>query len=449
VGAVSLLALVARYLYRRVRLLRTLSIQPPLIAGLALFVLGPEMMNTLPGGIGDTLKGWPSIIVSFLFAALIFSEPIDPGGGGGGVPFSNITQQAIYVWFLALGQLAIGFLVAESLLVPLGYSPLLAHIIEIGWMGGHGSASAMLAVMEHLGDRSTGELGIFSATYGLVWGGMSGIYLTHHFAKKYGSEFEDPEPEPTRPESPPIHKHLDEPEAITTSAFLIAFTVGISYLIRDGVIAALRRGIPNHPIVAEVAEVMESLPVFFIAILIAVLIRKILSKRWFQSDAFGFLSRSEVARSATGLTDLSLELLIISAVGTIHLAAFLDNLLPFLLLMLAGTIWTGFALLFFARRMLPERYWKELGILNYGMATGITAVGLMLLGNLPGGAKKRGILIYGLAAPYSAPFIGGGIISLILPALTAYGYGKGLLIAIVPLMIALYLIGKRLNYQRT
>ena len=36
-------------------------------------------------------------------------------------------------------------------------------------------------------------------------------------------------------------------------------------------------------------------------------------------------------------------------------------------------------LLVIGRRLLPQRYWFELGILNYGMSTGTTATGLMLL----------------------------------------------------------------------
>ena len=54
------------------------------------------------------------------------------------------------------------------------------------------------------------------------------------------------------------------------------------------------------------------------------------------------------------------------------------------------------------------------------MATGTTATGLMLLNSyktISDKSSQQAILVYGSAAPMSAPFIGGGMISLLIPLL--------------------------------
>jgi ESS family glutamate:Na+ symporter len=114
---------------------------------------------------------------------------------------------------------------------------------------------------------------------------------------------------------------------------------------------------------------------------------------------------------------------------------------PVALLLLAGFVWVGVCLLVIGRRLLPRRYWFELGILNYGMSTGTTATGLMLLRIIDRDLDSGAAEDYALAAPLSAPFVGGGMITFSLPVLLQQ-FGGGPVVAGLALgMVVLFVLG--------
>jgi ESS family glutamate:Na+ symporter len=90
---------------------------------------------------------------------------------------------------------------------------------------------------------------------------------------------------------------------------------------------------------------------------------------------------------------------------------------------------------------LPHDYWFELGILNYGMSTATTAQGLMLLRIVDKDLESGAAEDYALAAPLSAPFIGGGIVTLSLPALLENLEPPRIMIMLVILLCALSVLG--------
>jgi ESS family glutamate:Na+ symporter len=101
----------------------------------------------------------------------------------------------------------------------------------------------------------------------------------------------------------------------------------------------------------------------------------------------------------------------------------------------------GVCLLVIGRRLLPRRYWFELGILNYGMSTGTTATGLMLLRIIDRDLDSGAAEDYALAAPLSAPFVGGGMITFSLPVLLQQ-FGGGPVVAGLALgMVVLFVLG--------
>ena len=52
--------------------------------------------------------------------------------------------------------------------------------------------------------------------------------------------------------------------------------------------------------------------------------------------------------------------------------------MPLMIMVVAGIVWTIFAVLWFSRRLFTEA-WFERGIAEFGQATGVTATGLLLL----------------------------------------------------------------------
>ena len=144
------------------------------------------------------------------------------------------------------------------------------------------------------------------------------------------------------------------------------------------------------------------------------------------------------------ITALSMELLILAAITSLNLNAVVKLFLPISVLLVFAFIWVGLCLLVIGRRLLPKRYWFELGILNYGMSTGTTATGLMLLKIIDKDLDSGAAEDYALAAPMSAPFIGGGMITFSLPILLDQFGGGPVVGALILGMVVLFLVGARL-----
>ncbi len=139
-----------------------------------------------------------------------------------------------------------------------------------------------------------------------------------------------------------------------------------------------------------------------------------------------------------------MELLILSAVASLNLNAVFELFLPVAVLLVCAFVWVGFCLLVIGKRLLPQKYWFELGILNYGMSTGTTATGLMLLRIIDKDLDSGAAEDYALAAPLSAPFIGGGMITFSLPILLDQLGGGPVVGGLILAMLLLFLVGTRL-----
>jgi ESS family glutamate:Na+ symporter len=115
-------------------------------------------------------------------------------------------------------------------------------------------------------------------------------------------------------------------------------------------------------------------------------------------------------------------------------------------LLVCGVIWTGFCLLVLSKWILPRAYWFELGLINYGMSTGTTATGFVLLRVIDPELESGAAEDYALAAPLSSPFIGGGILTIALPLLVFERVPIAVpTIAMIAVVTALVFVGKRWN----
>ena len=105
-------------------------------------------------------------------------------------------------------------------------------------------------------------------------------------------------------------------------------------------------------------------------------------------------------------------------------------------------------LLVLARRLLPGAYWFELGLLNYGFSTANTPQGMMLLRIVDPELSSGAAEDYAVAAPLSAPFVGGGIVTIAIMPAVLDKVGPGLvLVAIVGAIGLLYAAGRHLGRE--
>lgn len=439
-------------LHSKIAFLRRWFIPPALIAGLILFLLGPEMTkltwngihflpnNLISADMRAFIRQWPPFLLGYLFAAIVLG--LESGAGKSGF-LKPVIQQNLFVWFLAFGQLA-GAYAIYLLFFSGSVSPLIVHVLEIGWAGGPGSAAAMSVVMRDLGQPGIGDLGLFSATLGQVWGAISGIWIVNYLNRRVVPE-KDTAAGSIRAENPDVRITLTQPDSIAEArarktrlgGALRVFALFLAPL------AAVFLSMGLTTILGMIADAwpagkpLKNIPLFSLALLCAFPVRAVLNRA-------GLMTR-ENAETIQNINSQVLDWIILAAMASIVPEAFLALMVPFAALCVFGAVFCIASFFFFGPRMLPPATWKELGLINYGFATGTTALGLMLLGLLHSRTREEARLIYGIAVPFNAPFVGGGIISLTLPQLTATVAAGWILLALLAALAAFYFTCSYLN----
>ena len=150
-------------------------------------------------------------------------------------------------------------------------------------------------------------------------------------------------------------------------------------------------------------------PLFIFTLFGGLLVRKILA----MFGREGLIDNRTISR----LTAAAMDILVVAAIASLNLSVIAKLAVPFAILFVCGAIWTAICLLLIARWILPKEYWFQLGLINYGMSTGTTATGFVLLRMVDPELKSGAAQDYALAAPLSAPFVGGGMITIALPLL--------------------------------
>ena len=393
------------------------------------------------------------------------------------------SRQGSVVWIIVFGQAFVGLLACALLIKPFfDVPPSFGQLIETGFAGGHGTAAAMGEVFDGLGFPQGRDLAFLFATAGLLYGVVSGIFFVNVGVRRgwlrggptdresdrrrdasRGSGVSETEssvlpPEPATPVAASAFKVPDvsgledrsdpkpsslatvRSEVIDPLAFqlcLLGVAFGIGYLLQQ--LFLLGAGL-----VATEQQLgfVGKIPLFLFTLI----------GGWLTREAMHFLGVGDLidGRSIARLVGISMEILIVAALATLRLEAAADFLVPVLILLGVGFAWVAFCLLFVGRKLLPKSHWFELGLINYGMSTATTAQGMLLLRIVDRDLETDAASDYAAAAPLSAPFIGGGFITVLILPLTLERFG---FVWVLPMMamilIGLFAIGWQLRDRGT
>ncbi|MEE3368183.1 MAG: sodium:glutamate symporter [Planctomycetota bacterium] len=447
----------------------------------------------------DEWKSWPGWLIAVVFAGLLLDRQARPVQQS----LRLAAREGIVVWIVVLGQTTVGLLVTWLIIQRFAAVPdAFGMLIEVGFAGGHGTAAAMGQIFESetVGLNAGTDLGTFMATVGLVFSVLSGIVYVNIAMRRGWTRagevtFQQVTGLEARSNPQPValgRVHADVIDPLLFQAVILTIAFGTGWVLRTTVaeavnpvltamaqqsfqqadtnrdgeldIAELRsagsgeeasrqllvsdldrdgtinRGEFSDPGIgfALVAQ-LKTLPLFIYTLLGGLLVRK----------AAELLRLADLIDGASvqRLTGAAMDLLVVAAIASLNLTAVFDVWKELGLLIVAAFLWTGFCLLVVARRLLPAEYWFELGIINYGMSTGTTATGFVLARivdkNLDSGAAED----YALAAPLSAPFIGGGILTLLLPTLITRTGTAWIAIPLVLVLVGLFILGLMLRQR--
>jgi len=373
------------------------------------------------------LSGWPGWLIAVVFAGLLLDRPARMDRGG----WRRVMAEGLMVWVIIAGQVGLGLLATWLIIQPL-YPEIPAGfglLIETGWAGGHGTAAAMGGVFrDTVGWEQGADLGVFMATVGLGWSVVSGIAWTNLAVRRgwtrvsidkltaaAGGTLEPVDQRPAIGRGV-IRSDVLDPLVFQVLVLAMAFLVGVaaSWAVKS-VGLQLVGGLEGRVAAETIVKLQRSvgnLPLFLFTLLGGLAVR-----RGLDLSGWGHLVDGDSIRR---LTAGAMEFLVVAAIASLRLDAVLDLAGPLAVLIVLAVAWTAVCLLWIGRRVLPGDRWMELGLINYGMSTGTTATGLLLLRMVDKDLESGAAEDYALAAPLSAPFIGGGLLTLMMPLLLEF-----------------------------
>lgn len=421
-GIILLIGILIRV---KVKFFRNLFIPASLIAGFLGLLLGPHVFNFLPEEMMDTWAGYSGVLISIVFAPMLIGITVN---------FQRIKEtqtisQLIFSWNASFLQWGVPLIITAIFLIPVfGVNPMFGSLIEIGWSGGHGTAGGMMTVFKDLNWMDGGSLGLTVATTGLLIGIIGGVFIINYGVRKGYTSYVNTQDTSAHYDSADIipkgkqkdsSKNTIKNEVVDGFAFhfsLITIAIFIGWILK-GLIDNFIPGMPLFPL-AMVGGFVVGLALKRTSIYQAV-------------DLATF-------RRIQGI---ALDFLITAAVATISIPIVIKYFWPLFIL----TIITLFLMIFFFFYFGPRLFkkdWFEHSIILFGTACGVAAIGYMLLRMVDPDLKSDAFMAYGLRAPFSSPFAGGGLVTSIIPVLTiTYGALQVGMVSVV-IMVIIFVLAK-------
>jgi ESS family glutamate:Na+ symporter len=447
-GWLSVLLLIGKLLRTKIVLLQKLFLPASIIGGFVGLALGPYVLGSagvklIPQEMLDTWAALPGMLINIVFACLFlgFSIPSLKTIWREGGP------QLCYGWTVGMGQYMVGVGISVVLLGPLfGVPAFFGTLLEIGFSGGHGTAAGMKEAFTQLGFPAGSDLGIMSATVGVISAVVFGMAMINLAARrKYTKVIKSPDelsltkirgliPEP---EQKPGTTMTVAPDSLEPFAFHAAF-VGAAVLIGWYLLTGIK-----HLSAQTELDLFRSFPLFPLAMIGGVIVQVVSTK-------FGIAKYFD-RKTYDRILGFALDFLVVAAIASIKLDVFLAYFWPFAILMVVGLTWVIFATWYIAPRMLPGA-WFERGITEYGMQTGVTALGLLLLRVADPQFETEAAESFGFKQIIYEPLMGGGFVTASAPLLIAnLGVGTTYFVGLGTIILALgiaYFSGW-LHWQRT
>lgn len=400
---IALLILIARFIKRGSIIMQRFFIPSALIAGVGGLVLGPQVLDSISADIAGTWATLPKFLINIVFAGLFLGKKIPTGReiwrlSGPMIAFGNT---------IAWGQYVVGILLTLFILVPIfNANPLAGGLIEIGFEGGHGTASGLAGSFDKLGWSQGTDIALALATISLVAAIISGVILVNWRNRKYGyliskAAWKKQQRELVRSGYNLVRfgdKINTNPKAIVWNLLAFAVAIGIGYGLLHGL------SYFEQILLAPWTELrfMPYVPLFPFAMIGGLILQLILRRVHYQH----LIQRHTVQVIST----IALDLLIASAIATISLQVLADNLPVVIILSVAGVVWILGCFAILAPRIFPS-YWFEQGLTNTGQSMGMTATGLLMNRLADPSNKAHAKEGFAYKQLVFEPFMGGGLVT--------------------------------------
>lgn len=441
----SLLLLAGKILRVATPLLQKLYLPASVVGGTLGLLLLTFCGEWIPDGWTIGWEKLPGFLINVVFASLFLGSPLPTLQGMG----AKIAPQVCFGQIVAWGQYTIGLGLTAILLLPLfGVPMLFGNLLEIGFEGGHGTVGGLTETFQKVGWQEGKDLGLAVATAGMVMGIVVGMALINWGIQRgYVSRirtFDDQTLLEKRgfyppAQQPPAGKQTvfsDSVDSLAIHVALIGLAISVGYVLQQG----LLWGNVFLPVSAQKMRLLESFPLFPFC-----MIGGLLTQAFLQCSGIHlFVDHGQMQRIAGA----SLDFLVVSAIASMQLAFVATYWLPLTLLILTGTCWNVFCVLFFGPRLFREA-WFERSLAEFGQSMGVTATGLLLLRTVDPDSETCAASMFGYKQLFHEPLMGGGLwTSLAVPLVVLLGGWWVWLICAVMLLFWLLIWGLVLRVKK-
>jgi len=402
-AGLSILLVIGKYLRVKIKLLQKLYIPTSVIGG----IIGLLILQIWGSSISsDWTVGWsklPGFLINIVFAALFLGVTIPS--------FSTIWKksapQLAYGQIVAWGQYFVGLVMVLLLLKPLYNVPeVFGVIIPVGFEGGHGTAAGLKETFSTYKWPQGTDYGLTSATVGVITAIIIGIILINWAARKGYTQKLKPLTRLKKGEwggfyskdqRPIAGRQTVSPDSIDSLALhlaIIGIAVLIGFIFKQGML-----GIESLFPSLSKTKIFQGFPLFPLCMMGGLIIQIVVSK---------FKRVSPIDHSLMQrLAGTALDFLVVAAISTIRLEVIAKDIVPFLIIVIAGVFWNIFCVVFLARRFLPN-FWFERAIAEMGQSMGVTATGLLLLRAVDPESETDAASAFGYKQLLHEPIMGGG-----------------------------------------
>ncbi|WP_373900481.1 sodium/glutamate symporter [Geomicrobium sp. JCM 19037] len=318
------------------------------------------------------------------------------------------------------------------------HEPAAGALIEISFVGGHGTAAGLSDSFESLGFEEGYDLAIGLATVGLLSGVLIGIIMLNIAARKGASEtLKHPDDISVDQQTGVLDQNRREPSGqMTTSTVsidplalhigMVGLSIFIGYWLLEGLMWV------EETLWIEQMELITHVPLFPFAMIGGIIVQIFITR----FDKNDIVDRPTISR----IQNTALDLLIVSALGTLSLQVIGNNLMEFIILAVVGVALNVFMFLYLAPRMIPH-YWFERGMGDFGQSMGVAATGIMLMKIVDPEQKTPAMKAFGYKQILFEPMVGGGLVTAAaMPIIIQFGAVPALIVATI-LMIGFWLLG--------
>ena len=427
-GLISFLMLIGKIARVKIKLIQKLFIPPSLIAGVLGLAFGPNGLGWLP--FSNHLGTYSAILIALVFGALPLSSPK--------ASIKEVSQRVGPMWVYAqIGMLLqwgivglFGLFVLKQIWPSLNDA--FGVMFPTGFYGGHGTAAAVGSAFEGLGWDEARSLGMTTATVGIIFAIVGGLFMIKWAARrKYTAFITDFKDLPGELRSGLIPKEKRDSlgtattssisiESITLYVCIIFFVALIGYMISQGV---------------KFYYPKLELPVFSCAFIVGLLRKKIHD----QVDASDYICPQTTQRLSSFFTDL----LVAFGVASIKLEVVVKYAVPLIVLIAVGTVIVWLISFYFGRH-LSRTYWFERSIFAWGWWTGTMAMGIALIRIVDPKMASKAMDDYALAYLPIAPVE--ILLITFVPILFVSGYGAWLMAGCILLSLLLLLLAAKMGW---